>query len=86
MNCQKAALVSLQIGGACSKVFSLLCEILLPQIYFLMLSFTFLIFNLLCPTGGEESQVEFEFDASMSVLTLRKPGMNAGVDWTVTLQ
>lgn len=51
-----------------------------------MLSFTLLIFYLLCPTGGEESQVEFEFDASMSVLTLRKPGMNAGVDWTVTLQ
>uniref|UniRef100_A0A8C4ESP1 Glucosidase II alpha subunit b n=1 Tax=Dicentrarchus labrax TaxID=13489 RepID=A0A8C4ESP1_DICLA len=36
--------------------------------------------------GGQESQLEFEFDASMSVLTLRKPGMNAGVDWTVTLQ
>uniref|UniRef100_A0A671WGQ9 Glucosidase II alpha subunit n=1 Tax=Sparus aurata TaxID=8175 RepID=A0A671WGQ9_SPAAU len=36
--------------------------------------------------GGQESQVEFEFDASMSVLTLRKPGMNAGVDWSVTLQ
>uniref|UniRef100_A0A665XFR7 Glucosidase, alpha; neutral AB n=1 Tax=Echeneis naucrates TaxID=173247 RepID=A0A665XFR7_ECHNA len=35
---------------------------------------------------GQESQVEFEFDASMSVLTLRKPGMNSGADWTVTLQ
>uniref|UniRef100_A0A7N8X543 Glucosidase II alpha subunit b n=1 Tax=Mastacembelus armatus TaxID=205130 RepID=A0A7N8X543_9TELE len=35
---------------------------------------------------GQESQVEFEFDASMSMLTLRKPGMNAGADWTVTLQ
>uniref|UniRef100_A0A3Q3SXD8 Glucosidase II alpha subunit b n=1 Tax=Mastacembelus armatus TaxID=205130 RepID=A0A3Q3SXD8_9TELE len=29
---------------------------------------------------------QFEFDASMSMLTLRKPGMNAGADWTVTLQ
>ncbi|XP_055368276.1 neutral alpha-glucosidase AB isoform X3 [Betta splendens] len=37
-------------------------------------------------TDGQESPVEFEFDASMSVLTLRKPGMNAGEDWTVTLQ
>lgn len=35
---------------------------------------------------GQESQVEFEFDASMSVLTLRKPGMNAGLDWAVNLQ
>ncbi|XP_076015650.1 neutral alpha-glucosidase AB isoform X3 [Genypterus blacodes] len=35
---------------------------------------------------GEENQLEFEFDASMSVLTLRKPGMNAGANWTITLQ
>uniref|UniRef100_A0A4W5L5I8 Glucosidase II alpha subunit n=1 Tax=Hucho hucho TaxID=62062 RepID=A0A4W5L5I8_9TELE len=35
---------------------------------------------------GKESLLEFEFDASMSVLTLRKPGVNAGVDWTVVLQ
>ncbi|KAM4622089.1 neutral alpha-glucosidase AB isoform 5-T5 [Polymixia lowei] len=35
---------------------------------------------------GQESQLEFEFDASMSVLTLRKPGMNVGADWTVVLQ
>uniref|UniRef100_A0A4W4HH72 Neutral alpha-glucosidase AB n=1 Tax=Electrophorus electricus TaxID=8005 RepID=A0A4W4HH72_ELEEL len=35
---------------------------------------------------GKETSVEFEFDASMSVLTLRKPGMNAGADWTVKLQ
>uniref|UniRef100_A0A3Q3EKV2 Glucosidase II alpha subunit b n=1 Tax=Labrus bergylta TaxID=56723 RepID=A0A3Q3EKV2_9LABR len=35
---------------------------------------------------GQESQVEFDFDASMSVLTLRKPGMNAGLDWTIALQ
>uniref|UniRef100_A0AAR2JC93 Neutral alpha-glucosidase AB n=1 Tax=Pygocentrus nattereri TaxID=42514 RepID=A0AAR2JC93_PYGNA len=32
------------------------------------------------------TSVEFEFEASMSVLTLRKPGMNAGADWTVVLQ
>ncbi|XP_073676318.1 neutral alpha-glucosidase AB [Garra rufa] len=36
--------------------------------------------------NGKETPVEFEFDASMSVLTLRKPGMNAGVDWTLLLQ
>uniref|UniRef100_A0A4W5NHU4 Glucosidase II alpha subunit n=1 Tax=Hucho hucho TaxID=62062 RepID=A0A4W5NHU4_9TELE len=35
---------------------------------------------------GKESLLEFDFDASMSVLTLRKPGVNAGVDWTVVLQ
>lgn len=35
---------------------------------------------------GQENQLEFSFDASMSVLTIRKPGMNAGSDWTVTLQ
>ncbi|XP_056295020.1 neutral alpha-glucosidase AB isoform X1 [Pseudoliparis swirei] len=35
---------------------------------------------------GQESQLEFDFDASMSVLTLRKPGMNAGLDWNVMLQ
>ncbi|XP_024139252.1 neutral alpha-glucosidase AB isoform X3 [Oryzias melastigma] len=35
---------------------------------------------------GNESQLEFDFDASMSVVTVRKPGMNAGADWTVTLQ
>lgn len=43
--------------------------------------FFFLLF-----ADGQESQLEFDFDASMSVLTLRKPGMNAGADWTVTLQ
>uniref|UniRef100_A0A7N6AEV6 Neutral alpha-glucosidase AB n=2 Tax=Anabas testudineus TaxID=64144 RepID=A0A7N6AEV6_ANATE len=37
-------------------------------------------------TDGQENPVEFDFDASMSVLTLRKPGVNAGADWTVTLQ
>uniref|UniRef100_A0A8D3DCI1 Glucosidase II alpha subunit b n=1 Tax=Scophthalmus maximus TaxID=52904 RepID=A0A8D3DCI1_SCOMX len=35
---------------------------------------------------GQESHIDFEFDASMSVLTLRKPGMNSGADWTVMLQ
>lgn len=35
---------------------------------------------------GQENQLEFNFDASMSVLTIRKPGMNVGSDWTVTLQ
>uniref|UniRef100_A0A8C2XB07 Glucosidase II alpha subunit n=1 Tax=Cyclopterus lumpus TaxID=8103 RepID=A0A8C2XB07_CYCLU len=35
---------------------------------------------------GQESQLEFDFDASMSVLTLRKPSMNAGLDWNVMLQ
>lgn len=39
-----------------------------------------------CFADGQESPVEFDFDASMSMLTLRKPGMNAGADWTVTLQ
>uniref|UniRef100_A0A8B9KJ20 Neutral alpha-glucosidase AB n=1 Tax=Astyanax mexicanus TaxID=7994 RepID=A0A8B9KJ20_ASTMX len=34
---------------------------------------------------GKETSVDFEFDASMSVLTLRKPGMNAGADWAVVL-
>uniref|UniRef100_A0A8B9REY1 Glucosidase, alpha; neutral AB n=1 Tax=Astyanax mexicanus TaxID=7994 RepID=A0A8B9REY1_ASTMX len=33
----------------------------------------------------DETSVDFEFDASMSVLTLRKPGMNAGADWAVVL-
>ncbi|XP_014903252.1 neutral alpha-glucosidase AB isoform X1 [Poecilia latipinna] len=37
-------------------------------------------------TADGENQLEFDFDASMSVLTIRKPGMNAGADWTVTLQ
>ncbi|XP_068182025.1 neutral alpha-glucosidase AB isoform X2 [Antennarius striatus] len=36
--------------------------------------------------GAEDTQLEYDFDASMSVLTLRKPGMNAGIDWTVTLE
>ena len=35
---------------------------------------------------GKERQLEFDFDASMSVLSLRKPGMNAGEDWVVMLQ
>uniref|UniRef100_A0A8C1KJB0 Glucosidase, alpha; neutral AB n=2 Tax=Cyprinus carpio TaxID=7962 RepID=A0A8C1KJB0_CYPCA len=36
--------------------------------------------------NGKETPVDFEFDSSMSVLTLRKPGMNAGDDWTLLLQ
>uniref|UniRef100_A0A8C2XBN9 Glucosidase II alpha subunit n=1 Tax=Cyclopterus lumpus TaxID=8103 RepID=A0A8C2XBN9_CYCLU len=40
----------------------------------------------LCFADGQESQLEFDFDASMSVLTLRKPSMNAGLDWNVMLQ
>ncbi|XP_061900188.1 neutral alpha-glucosidase AB isoform X1 [Entelurus aequoreus] len=35
---------------------------------------------------GKTSQLEFDFDATTSVLTLRKPGMNAGTDWSVMLQ
>ncbi|KAJ8338004.1 hypothetical protein SKAU_G00369700 [Synaphobranchus kaupii] len=35
---------------------------------------------------GSESPLEFEFDSGMSVLTLRKPGMNAGSDWMVLLR
>ncbi|XP_031443041.1 neutral alpha-glucosidase AB isoform X2 [Clupea harengus] len=34
---------------------------------------------------GKVTPLEFDFDASMSVLTLRKPGMSAGADWTVEL-
>lgn len=37
-------------------------------------------------SGGEESQLEFDFDPSLSVLTIRKPGMNAGEDWSITLK
>lgn len=36
--------------------------------------------------GGKESKLDFEFDASVSVLTIRKPGVNAGEDWTITLK
>ncbi|XP_034037759.1 neutral alpha-glucosidase AB isoform X2 [Thalassophryne amazonica] len=35
---------------------------------------------------GQEGQLEFTFDPSMSVLMLRKPGMNAGEDWSVLFQ
>uniref|UniRef100_A0A3Q2NRX2 Neutral alpha-glucosidase AB n=1 Tax=Fundulus heteroclitus TaxID=8078 RepID=A0A3Q2NRX2_FUNHE len=37
-------------------------------------------------TADGVNQLEFDFDASMSVLTIRKPGMNAGADWSVSLQ
>uniref|UniRef100_A0A674MBP5 Glucosidase II alpha subunit n=1 Tax=Takifugu rubripes TaxID=31033 RepID=A0A674MBP5_TAKRU len=33
-----------------------------------------------------ESKLDFEFDASVSLLTIRKPGVNAGEDWTITLK
>ncbi|XP_065129980.2 neutral alpha-glucosidase AB [Paramisgurnus dabryanus] len=42
--------------------------------------------KVLLKMNGKETPVEFEFDTSMSVLTLRKPGMNAGADWTILLQ
>lgn len=45
-----------------------------------------LIYSDVFSLDGKESLLEFEFDASMSVLTLRKPGVNAGLDWTVVLQ
>lgn len=41
---------------------------------------------LFCSAGGQESQLDFEFDASVSVLTLRKPGVNAGEDWSITFK
>uniref|UniRef100_A0A674MHA5 Neutral alpha-glucosidase AB n=1 Tax=Takifugu rubripes TaxID=31033 RepID=A0A674MHA5_TAKRU len=31
-------------------------------------------------------KLDFEFDASVSLLTIRKPGVNAGEDWTITLK
>uniref|UniRef100_A0A8C2JBT1 Glucosidase, alpha; neutral AB n=1 Tax=Cyprinus carpio TaxID=7962 RepID=A0A8C2JBT1_CYPCA len=42
--------------------------------------------KVLLKMDGKETPVDFEFDTSMSVLTLRKPGMNAGADWTLLLQ
>uniref|UniRef100_A0A1A7YRW6 Glucosidase, alpha, neutral AB n=1 Tax=Iconisemion striatum TaxID=60296 RepID=A0A1A7YRW6_9TELE len=35
---------------------------------------------------GNKSQLDFDFDASTTVLTIRKPSMNAGEDWNMTLQ
>uniref|UniRef100_A0A673L586 Neutral alpha-glucosidase AB-like n=1 Tax=Sinocyclocheilus rhinocerous TaxID=307959 RepID=A0A673L586_9TELE len=35
---------------------------------------------------GTESALEFEFDSTLAVLTLRKPGVNAAADWTVVLR
>ncbi|XP_064827843.1 neutral alpha-glucosidase AB-like isoform X1 [Oncorhynchus masou masou] len=40
----------------------------------------------LTATDGGESSVEFEFDPDTAVLTLRKPGVNAGVNWTLHLR
>ncbi|KAK7141175.1 hypothetical protein R3I93_015359 [Phoxinus phoxinus] len=42
--------------------------------------------KVLLKMDGKETPVDFEFDTSMSVLTLRKPGMNAGNDWTLLMQ
>ncbi|KAL2094933.1 hypothetical protein ACEWY4_009652 [Coilia grayii] len=36
--------------------------------------------------NGTESPLEFEFDAGAELLTLRKPGVNAGTDWTIQLR
>uniref|UniRef100_A0A8C1ZUH4 Zgc:171967 n=1 Tax=Cyprinus carpio TaxID=7962 RepID=A0A8C1ZUH4_CYPCA len=33
-----------------------------------------------------ESALEFEFDSTLAVLTLRKPGVNAAADWTIVLR
>ncbi|XP_063059523.1 neutral alpha-glucosidase AB-like isoform X2 [Engraulis encrasicolus] len=35
---------------------------------------------------GTESALEFDFDANAELLTLRKPGVNAGADWTIHLR
>uniref|UniRef100_A0AAY4DM90 Neutral alpha-glucosidase AB n=1 Tax=Denticeps clupeoides TaxID=299321 RepID=A0AAY4DM90_9TELE len=35
---------------------------------------------------GSETRVEFEYDSALEVLSLRKPGVNAGADWTVLLR
>uniref|UniRef100_A0A674C7C5 Neutral alpha-glucosidase AB n=1 Tax=Salmo trutta TaxID=8032 RepID=A0A674C7C5_SALTR len=40
----------------------------------------------LTTTDGGESSVGFEFDPDTAVLTLRKPGVNAGVNWTLHLR
>ncbi|XP_030647967.1 neutral alpha-glucosidase AB isoform X2 [Chanos chanos] len=37
-------------------------------------------------SDGTESSLEFEFDAAMATLTIRKPGVNAGADWTILLK
>uniref|UniRef100_A0A673JH39 Neutral alpha-glucosidase AB n=1 Tax=Sinocyclocheilus rhinocerous TaxID=307959 RepID=A0A673JH39_9TELE len=36
--------------------------------------------------AGQKSALEFEFDSTLAVLTLRKPGVNAAADWTVILR
>uniref|UniRef100_A0AAR2K668 Glycoside hydrolase family 31 N-terminal domain-containing protein n=1 Tax=Pygocentrus nattereri TaxID=42514 RepID=A0AAR2K668_PYGNA len=53
--------------------------------YFLLMTL-FIILPDMGTRSHLKTSVEFEFEASMSVLTLRKPGMNAGADWTVVLQ
>ncbi|XP_063046439.1 neutral alpha-glucosidase AB isoform X2 [Engraulis encrasicolus] len=36
-------------------------------------------------SDGKETALEFEFDPSVSVLTVRKPGVNAAADWMIQL-
>ncbi|XP_076130945.1 neutral alpha-glucosidase AB-like isoform X1 [Alosa pseudoharengus] len=36
--------------------------------------------------GGLESALEFEFEPATELLSLRKPGVNAGADWTIQLR
>uniref|UniRef100_A0A8C6KRN9 Glucosidase II alpha subunit n=1 Tax=Nothobranchius furzeri TaxID=105023 RepID=A0A8C6KRN9_NOTFU len=43
-------------------------------------------FALFLFADGHKSQLDFDFDASVSVLTIRKPSMNAGEDWSMALQ
>uniref|UniRef100_A0A672PMG1 Neutral alpha-glucosidase AB n=1 Tax=Sinocyclocheilus grahami TaxID=75366 RepID=A0A672PMG1_SINGR len=52
---------------------------------FLYSSFWFLFF-FVSFSDGTESALEFEFDSTLAVLTLRKPGVNAAADWTVVLR
>ncbi|XP_056602114.1 neutral alpha-glucosidase AB isoform X1 [Triplophysa dalaica] len=40
----------------------------------------------LTTADGAETALEFEFDSETAVLTLRKPGVNAGADWSVRLR
>ncbi|XP_057213820.1 neutral alpha-glucosidase AB isoform X1 [Triplophysa rosa] len=40
----------------------------------------------LTTADGAETALEFDFDSETAVLTLRKPGVNAGADWSVRLR
>uniref|UniRef100_A0A8C9VE92 Glucosidase II alpha subunit n=1 Tax=Scleropages formosus TaxID=113540 RepID=A0A8C9VE92_SCLFO len=37
-------------------------------------------------SGGSVASLEFDFDEATSVLTVHKPGVNAGADWTLLFQ